>query len=226
VTTGASAERLSRVRHSRRIPDLGSAAAEFARHRSPQLLVVELAGWVLVRLAWGGVNWIDAVILGAIVVTQPFTEWLIHVYVLHVRPRGRVTRLIDWAAGRSHRLHHKDPADLSWQFIHPYAVLGGFAINVVLVTVNPHTATYALGATAMTLGYEWTHFLIHTDVRPRNPIYRTLWRHHRLHHFRNENYWYGVTGRLGDRVLGTLPDKNDVPVSPTARTAAAARTTA
>ena len=89
--------------------------------------------------------------------------------------------------------------------------------------MNPHAATYALGATAMTLTYEWTHFLIHTDVRPRTPVYRALWRHHRLHHFRNENYWYGVTGRLGDRVLGTLPGKNDVPVSPTARTALAAR---
>jgi len=199
---------------------------EFGRHRSPQLLVGELALWVVIRLLWGDVNWIDAAILGGIVLTQPFTEWLIHVYVLHVRPRGRVSRLLDWGAGRSHRLHHKDPGDLSWQFIHPHAVLGGMAINVVLVAANPHTATYALGATAMTLAYEWTHFLIHTDVRPRNPLYRTLWRHHRLHHFRNENYWYGVTGRLGDRVLGTLPGKNDVPVSPTARTALAARTAA
>jgi hypothetical protein len=226
TTTGASAERVSRVRRSRRITDLRSAADEFGRHRSPQLLVGELALWILARAAWGGFNWIDVVILGGIVVTQPFTEWLIHVNVLHVQPRGRLTKIIDWAAGRSHRLHHKDPSDLAWQFIHPYAVLSGFALNVVLVAVNPHAASYALGATAMALTYEWTHFLIHTDVRPRNPLYRALWRHHRLHHFRNENYWYGVTGRLGDRVLGTLPAKNDVPVSPTARTALAARTAA
>ena len=188
--------------------------------------MVEFIAVVAIRAAWGQINWIDGVILGAILLTQPFTEWLIHVYVLHVRPRGRITGAIDWGAGRSHRLHHKDPADLSWQFIHPSAVLGGAAINVVLVSVNPHTATYSVGAVAMTLAYEWTHFLIHTDVRPRNPLYRALWRHHRLHHFRNENYWYGVTGRLGDKVLRTLPAKNDVPVSPTARTAMAARTTA
>ncbi len=221
-----AAARPRRVRRSRRITDLRSATDEFVRHRSPQLLLGEFALWVVARVLWGGFSWIDGVILAGIAVTQPFTEWLIHVYVLHVRPRGPVTQALDWGAGRSHRLHHRDPADLSWQFIHPYAVLGGFVINVVLVAVNPHTATYAMGATAMTLAYEWTHFLIHTDVRPRNPLYRKLWRHHRLHHFRNENYWYGVTGRLGDRVLGTLPDKNAVPVSPTARTAMAARTTA
>jgi hypothetical protein len=226
ATTSVPAGRTRRVRRSRRITSLRAAIDEFVRHRSPQLLLGELAVTIAVRAVWGGFNWIDLVILGAILVTQPFTEWLIHVYVLHVRPRGRITRTLDWGAGRSHRLHHRDPADLSWQFIHPYAVLGGFALNIVLMAVNPHTASYALGATAMTLAYEWTHFLIHTDVRPRNPIYRRLWRHHRLHHFRNENYWYGVTGRLGDRFLGTLPGKNDVPVSPTARTAMAARTAA
>ena len=224
VTTTSAPARTERIRRSRRITTLRSAAGEFVRHRSPQLLMAELVIVVAARGFWGGFSWIDAAILGGILLTQPFTEWLIHVYVLHVRPRGPVSRGLDWAAGRSHRLHHRDPADLTWQFIHPSAVVGGFAINIVLIAVNPHTATYSVGAVAMTLAYEWTHFLIHTDVRPRNPFYRTLWRHHRLHHFRNENYWYGVTGRFGDRVLRTLPDKNDVPVSPTAATALAART--
>jgi hypothetical protein len=226
TTASVPDARTRRVRRSRRITDLRTAVDEFVRHRSPQLLLAELAVTITARWLWGGFGWIDLAILGGILITQPFTEWLIHVYVLHVRPRGRLTNLIDWGAGRSHRLHHRDPADLAWQFIHPYAVLGGFAINVVLLAVNPHTATYAVGATAMTLAYEWMHFLIHTDVRPRNLLYRQLWRHHRLHHFRNENYWYGVTGRFGDRVLGTLPDKDEVPVSPTAHTASAARTAA
>jgi sterol desaturase/sphingolipid hydroxylase (fatty acid hydroxylase superfamily) len=178
-----------------------------------------------IRLVWGPLTWADAVVAAAIVLAQPFTEWLIHVYVLHVRPRGRITGAIDWAAGRSHRLHHKDPADLSWQFIHPHAVLGGFVLDAVLLAASPLGATGALTAITLTLLYEWTHFLIHTDVRPRNRVYKKLWRHHRLHHFRNENYWFGVTGRFGDLVLRTLPDKNAVPVSPTARTATAARTT-
>jgi hypothetical protein len=45
-----------------------------------------------------------------------------------------------------------------------------------------------------------------------------LWRYHRLHHFKNEHYWQGVTMHLGDRVLGTLPDHTKVPTSPTCRT--------
>jgi hypothetical protein len=193
------------------------------RHRSPQLFLVALPVAVGVRLVRGPFTWVDAVVAAGIVAAQPFTEWLIHVYVLHVRPRGRVTNAIDWAAGRSHRLHHRDPLDLSWQFIHPHAVLGGFLIDAVLLAVSPQAATAAVTAITLSLLYEWTHYLIHTDVRPRNPLYKGLWRHHRLHHFRNENYWFGVTGRLGDRVLRTLPEKNAVPVSPTARTALAGR---
>jgi len=69
-----------------------------------------------------------------------------------------------------------------------------------------------------TLAYEWTHHLIHTDYVPRSRFYKGLWRAHRLHHFRNENYWYGVTSGLGDRLLGTYPGKDDVPLSPTATT--------
>ena len=61
--------------------------------------------------------------------------------------------------------------------------------------------------------------MVHTRYRPRTRLYRTLARRHRLHHFRNEHYWLGVTSNTGDRLLGTLPKhKTDVPLSETATT--------
>src|SRR5213079_1480313 len=66
--------------------------------------------------------------------------------------------------------------------------------------------------------YEWTHFLIHTAHRPSSRFYRSVWRNHRLHHFKNEHYWHGITNTVSDRVLGTLRDQREVPRSPTART--------
>ena len=69
--------------------------------------------------------------------------------------------------------------------------------------------------------YEWVHLLVHTRYRPRSRYYRRLARNHRLHHYRNEDYWLGVTSNLGDRLLRTYPThKTDVPLSPTARTLA------
>src|SRR3954463_6387396 len=119
------------------------AADEFVRHRSPELLLAALPVAVVVRFVRGPFTWVDVVVAASIVAAQPFTEWLIHVFVLHARPRGPVSRVIDWGAGRSHRLHHKDPADLSWQFIHPYAVLGGFVVDIVLLAASPQAATAA-----------------------------------------------------------------------------------
>jgi sterol desaturase/sphingolipid hydroxylase (fatty acid hydroxylase superfamily) len=71
----------------------------------------------------------------------------------------------------------------------------------------------------MILGaYEWTHYLIHSPHRPRSRYFRSIWRNHRLHHYKNERYWFGVTSTVGDRVIGTLPEQHDVPRSRTART--------
>ena len=69
----------------------------------------------------------------------------------------------------------------------------------------------------MLLTYEWTHHLIHSSYRPRHRYYRSIWRAHRLHHYRNEHYWFGVTVNLADHVLRTFPARDEVPLSPTAR---------
>ena len=70
----------------------------------------------------------------------------------------------------------------------------------------------------MLLTYEWTHHLIHSSYRPKGRYYRSIWRSHRLHHYRNEQYWFGVTVNLADHVLRTFPARDEVPASPTART--------
>ena len=99
-------------------------------------------------------------------------------------------------------------------------MLGGVGLACV-VFAPLGVATGFAAAVFLSLAYEWTHYLIHTDYMPRTRFYRSLWRGHRLHHYRNENYWFGVTNHLGDRVLGTNPAKDAVPVSATARTLAA-----
>jgi sterol desaturase/sphingolipid hydroxylase (fatty acid hydroxylase superfamily) len=66
--------------------------------------------------------------------------------------------------------------------------------------------------------YEWIHFLIHTGHRPRSRYYRSIWRNHLLHHYKNEHYWHGITNTVSDRLLGTYRDQAEVPRSPTART--------
>ena len=207
---------------TREITTLDGALAEFVRHASPQLLFGELAVFLTVRLLWPAWSVADVVVIAALVAFNPFSEWLIHVFILHCPANGSRR---DRIAGYSHRRHHEDPRDLRFQFIHPSVILGGMPLNLLIVLGfrRPSAVTAVVTITALTLIYEWVHFLIHTDYAPRHYLYRRLHRAHRLHHFRNERFWLGVATRFGDRVLGTNPRKEDVEVSPTAKTALASR---
>jgi hypothetical protein len=202
-------------------PSLAGAARTFADQVTPKIIVASLAAAAVARLAVGRWSWRDVLVPVVIVAAQPFTEWLIHVFVLHFKARrvGRVT--VDLGVARKHRAHHADPKDLVLVFVPlpSLALLIGGVAAVTLVTLPVGTALTAMAAAyALLLTYEWTHFLIHSAYRPRHRLYRYVWRAHRNHHFRNEHYWFGVTMHLADHVLGTFPDKSAVEVSPTART--------
>ena len=93
------------------------------------------------------------------------------------------------------------------------------------LTVCARTGTLAYRRTQIGHGaylilsvYEWCHFLIHTPYRPQGRYYRAIWRGHRLHHFKNEHYWFGVTSTVADHLLGTAPNQAEVARSGTART--------
>jgi hypothetical protein len=207
---------------TRDITTLRGAVAEFVQHASPRLLAAELVVLAVTRLLWPEWSAADAVVVAALVAFNPFSEWLIHVFILHCPPDGS---LRDRIAGYSHRRHHEDPRDLRFQFIHPAVILGGMPLNALIVLGfrRPSAVTAVLTIVTLTLVYEWVHFLIHTDYMPRHALYRRLHRAHRLHHFRNERFWLGVATRFADQVLGTNPRKEDVEVSPTAKTALVSR---
>jgi Fatty acid hydroxylase superfamily len=208
----------------------------FARRPSPPLLAGAVLMALGVRLGLGSWSWRDALIAVGLVVLTPPIEWAIHSALLHARPlqlRGRERELL---AAREHRAHHEAPSNLDGVLLPRYAI----AIFVVLIALTVSVLSFPIGlviggdrlawaATGLVVSlaivgaYEWCHFLIHTPYRPRSRYYRSIWRGHRLHHFKNERYWFGVTSPVGDRLLGTAPDPRQVPRSATARTLRDAR---
>ena len=181
-------------------------------------------------IAQGAWSWRDAVMLAGLIAVTPFVEWAIHVYVLHspaLRLRGR---RIEIPSAREHRAHHEAPAVLGGVLLPVYGVLvflpmialvnWVLSFPIAFVLGGPRLAyatTGVLVSFAILTSYEWTHFLIHTPYRARHRYFKAIWRNHRLHHFKNERYWFGVTSTVGDRVIGTLPDQRSVARSPTAR---------
>lgn len=93
------------------------------------VLVVAVAARVIV----GDWQLTDAVVPLAIVAVFPFFEWMIHVFILHWRPKrvGRLT--IDPLLSREHRAHHVDPRSLPLIFI-PWKSLATWVLPLAIGT--------------------------------------------------------------------------------------------
>lgn len=201
---------------------LADAAREFIRHPSPWIIGTLVAGAVTGRVLLAAWTWSDAVVPAAMLALFPVLEWIIHVFVLHWRPKRIAGVTVDPLLARKHRAHHGDPRNIPLDFI-PTPVFVWLVPLLLAVAVLgfPRVElgmTFLIVIATLGLAYEWTHFLIHTDYQPKSALYRATWRHHRNHHYRNEHYWFTVTtSGTADRVFGTEPDPDTVDKSPTAK---------
>jgi hypothetical protein len=204
---------------------------EFLTHFSPRAVAAASVLALAARLYVGQWSWRDLAVPALLLSAQPFVEWVIHKYLLHLKPISINGRHVELYGSVQHRRHHGAPSDLDRVLLQPAEVVGFLVQIAVVVALLALAVEESLGwpalAPALTavvfayaglFRYEWSHFLIHTPYVPRSRWYRAIWRNHRLHHFKHEDYWMGVSSNLGDRLLGTNPDQKAVPRSPTART--------
>jgi hypothetical protein len=220
--TAASASATALARLSDTPDRFANALAYFLRRASPRILIAALSVALAARIAVGGVSAWDLAPPLLILAWWPLNEWLIHVFILHAKPFRIAGRTIDPAVPRKHRAHHRDPWDLELVFI----PLGAFVYSLpllagaaFLLAPTPQLAlTGVVAYLALALHYEWVHYISHTRYAPKSERYQRLIRNHRLHHFKNEHYWYGVSMLGADRPLRTAPDPESVERSETART--------
>ncbi|MGZ9585892.1 sterol desaturase family protein [Paenibacillus marinisediminis] len=146
-------------------------------------------------------------------------EYFTHRFLFHMRaPKNPFfLKLLK----RLHYDHHSTPNDLSllflplWYSLPNMAIAGAIAylISGSLVITNAFIA----GVILFLLFYEWKHYIAHRPINPVSPWGRRMKKIHLWHHFKNENYWYGVTNTVLDHALGTFEDHKNVELSQTAR---------
>jgi Fatty acid hydroxylase superfamily len=203
---------------------LRGAVGIFAAQANPRVIAVMSVAALTTRVVLARWTVGDLLVASVILALEPFTEWVTHVTVLHLRPVTVRGRSLELHIARRHRLHHMDPKRIKHVLI-PQGVLLRLVVFAVplyyLVTPTLRQALTGLVTSyAMLLTYEWTHFLIHSTYVPRSRYYRYIWRAHRLHHYKNEKYWFGVTVHLADHVLHTFPQRDAVETSKTCQTLA------
>jgi sterol desaturase/sphingolipid hydroxylase (fatty acid hydroxylase superfamily) len=205
-----------------RTPALGTVAREHLHRPTVWVLAGLTVAALAARLAVGGWTRGDALLVVLQVGSFPLVEWVLHTALLHWRPRRVGSVTLDPLVARKHREHHADPRDPDLVFIPmPTLVLAVAATLGIGLLAFPRPGlglTFVLVQGLLGSVYEWTHHLVHTDYRPRTRLVRAIRTHHRLHHYKNERYWFTVTtSGTADRLLRTAPHPSQVPTSPTAR---------
>lgn len=200
---------------------VGQAVKVFVMHPSPIILLIGLIFSGEMRWQADVLTWKDAAIALALWACFPFNEWLIHKFILHYRPRQISGRTVDFYLPKTHRRHHADPWNLAWVFVprhvHFLVLSALILIYFVAGAWRPELLTFAFAYLLFGLHYEWVHYLTHITWCPPLAYYERRVLEHRWHHFRNENYWWGVSFGTGDRILGTAPDAKNIARSGTNR---------
>ena len=138
------------------------------------------------RIYVGQWSWRDVLPPLALLAAQPFVEWVIHKYLLHLRRSSCSAARIELYGSIQHRNHHLAPSDLDRVLLKPIEVVSflvQIAIVIALITArrprcrsggrsSPLALTGITFAYLGLLRYEWSHFLIHTPYVPRTRWYR------------------------------------------------------
>ncbi|MWC29350.1 sterol desaturase family protein [Paenibacillus sp. MMS18-CY102] len=148
-----------------------------------------------------------------------FSEYTTHRFLFHLKTPKQALFLR--FLKRLHYDHHTDPNDLKLLFLPVWYSLPNLTVFSALfyvVTGNLEaTLAFAAGLVCMLLVYEWKHYVAHRPIQPVTKLGKWVKRTHLLHHYKNENYWYGVSTPFVDALFGTLKDEKDVPVSDTVK---------
>ncbi|MEE2743901.1 MAG: sterol desaturase family protein [Bdellovibrionota bacterium] len=145
-----------------------------------------------------------------VIVLAPFAEWLLHKYVLHMEadPDNEYMEKL-------HIGHHREPkrvelffAPLSAGLILPFI---SFFLTLILTARLEWAIAFSLSTILYFLFYEWIHLAHHVDeYKPKTSWGKKLKKAHQWHHYKNENYWWGITSSLGDDILKTFPNPQDI----------------
>lgn len=180
-------------------------------------------GGVLIALAavvsYRELTWLNIAVFLIGMAAFMVSEYMTHRFLFHLKtPKNALALKF---LKRLHYDHHTHPNDLKLLFLpvwYSLPNLAVFAVLFFLVTGMLNTTlAFGTGLVCMLLIYEWKHYIAHRPIQPTTKLGRWNKRMHLLHHYKNENYWYGVSTPFVDVLFGTLKDEKTVPTSATVK---------
>ncbi len=204
------------------IRTMRQALGVFASKRGVRKLAAFAGGAIAARALAGPIRARDAGLAGGVVGLWAFQEWAAHKHLLHLKPAERADGSVrDPMFARAHRYHHAHPHVVDGILLPEEVIHAAMPATVALWwLVTPDRRSWLTGLASyatMAVVYEWTHFIVHTGVKPRTAYGERVRRNHQLHHHRSEQHWYAFVAPFVDAMMGTDPPLEQVARSRTVR---------
>jgi 4-hydroxysphinganine ceramide fatty acyl 2-hydroxylase len=168
------------------------------------VLFVGTVSSILTIVEFDGVKTILALLAGAVL--YAVVEYLVHRYLLHQFPNAIPVLY------QKHVEHHQYPTALRYLFSPMWYDLIVYVVYfVVLWAVFRNLSlvmAFIAGTSLYQLYYQWMHYIAHRPITPVTPWGKWMKKKHLLHHYMDEQSWYGVSHPVMDYLMGTHNPKS------------------
>ena len=182
----------------------------FLGESGPPLVVLSISGFIYTRCQLPiPLSLSECAIFLSMIVFWAVQEYILHRVVLHSK--------FNHIGKEIHKGHHeKNYFHIS---IDPPALLLGWLLvaHLIIKSICPwHICLSAtIGYALSGLFYEWSHYIVHTKVRPpRNRWVRSFFlrvrSNHMRHHLLDDHYWFSFSVAQMDDLFGTNPSVQEI----------------
>ena len=134
------------------------------------------------------------------------TEYLLHRFVFHYKPKGPAGERFVFII---HGSHHADPG-CPTRLVMPISasiLLSLIVLPAIWLIVGPiWSGSFMAGFILGYLAYDYTHYAVH-HFNPRTVIGKFLKHNHMIHHFKEHEARWGVSSPFWDYVFGTVEER-------------------
>lgn len=130
-------------------------------------------------------------------------EYLMHRFLFHMDLTSAFRKKIQYIM---HGVHHEFPKDKDRLAMPPLASLTIATTLLVLLRLVMADYVFAFLPGFLTgyAGYLFVHYIVHAFQPPKN-IFKILWVHHGIHHYKDNERAFGVSSPLWDFIFRTMP---------------------
>ncbi|TRX49821.1 fatty acid hydroxylase [Fulvivirga sp. M361] len=157
--------------------------------------------WSIVNTSLSPMITVTLFLTGLFVFT--FVEYLMHRYLFHMETYTKLRKKLQYAF---HGVHHDYPRDKDRLAMPPPMSITVATVLLILLrfVMGDFVFAFLPGFLMGYAAYLFVHYIVHAYQPPKN-IFKTLWVHHGIHHYKNDEKAFGVSSPLWDYIFRTMP---------------------